>query len=71
MQVHGSRDGDIGDRHVVSDNPFGIRQTCIEDAGEPVPVWCFLVDSRLVRLGIQKWLDDMCDEINVAAREPG
>ena len=30
----------------------------------------FLFDDRFVRLGIHEWLDDIFDEVDVAAREP-
>ena len=38
MHMHRRRDRDVGDRHRVASEPFGFRQTCVKDAGKPVPV---------------------------------
>ena len=70
MHVHGRRDRNVGDRYVVSRKPFGLGQPCVQDTGEPMPVGCFLIDDRLVRFGIQKWFDNIFDEINVATGKP-
>jgi len=70
VHVHRRRDRNVGDRHGVTGEPFGLRQARVEYASKPVPVGRFLFDDGFVRPGIQQRLDDVFDEISIATREP-
>ena len=71
VHVHRRRNCNVRDGYGVASEPFRLRQLGVKDAGKSVPVGRFLCNDCCVRLGFQKRLDDVFNEIGITAREPG
>ena len=70
VKVHRSSHGNVSNCDIVSSEEFGLSQLIIENASKPIPVRGFGINDGLVRLCLQKWLDHIFDEVDVATGEP-
>ena len=66
VQMHGGRDGDVGQRNILATEPRPTSETRLKNRRQLMECGCVHIKRSVVRFRAGQWFDDVFRQVNVA-----